>query len=254
MKYSLFIYVLILCIGGILGGCGGPKTTPLKGDETLFEEGQNAMDKKRYPQAQEKFKRLVSNYPGSSLVCDAQYRLGDSYFLVQDFVNAVFEYGRLVDAYPTCSWAPDARFKIAESYFLQRRSAELDQKETHDALIQYRRFIDDFPDSPLTVKARERIVESRSGLAEKLYGAGNLYQRQNHFVAARLTYQDVLRNYPDTIWYNWTQLRLAEIAVEEEKLDEARTYLEEILQESSDDKMLKEAGELLNELGPAAEE
>jgi len=234
-----------------MGGCGGPKTTPLKGDQTLFEEGQKAMDKKRYPKAQEKFKRLVSNYPGSSLVCDAQYRLGESYFLVKDFVNSTFEYQRLVEAYPGCGWAADARFKIAESHFLQRRRVDLDQKETQDALIHYRRFLEDFPDSPLAEKARKRIIDSRTRLAEKLYGAGKLYQRQSHFEAARLSYKDVLRNFPDTIWYYHTLLRLTEIAVKEDHPDEARNYLEEAIQESQDEEVAKEAKELVKKLGLA---
>ena len=226
----------------------------LKGAEAYFEEGQKALDKKRCVQAIEKFQRLVNNFPGSRLAPDAQYYLAEAYFCSEDFVNAVFEYQRLLDTYPSSQWLDDAQFKIGESYFQQLHRPELDQKETYEALNYFRYFIEDNPASPLAETARQRIVDCRTRLAQKHYINGQLYQRQGHLDAAVLTYEDVVRTYPDTPWYYHTLLQLGEIAQMRDDLSGARGYWEEVLSDSDEEKLQEKAREKLEKLQVAGEQ
>ena len=157
-----------------------------------------ALERKRYLRAVEMFQRVVSNFPGSALVAEAQFHLAEAYFGMEDFVNAVFEYQRLVDSYPHSDYVERAQFQIAESHFMQMRSPEHDQKETYEALTHFRRFIEDNPESPLLEEVRSRIVSCRSQLAKKQYLAGLFYQKQGYPEAARICYEDLLLTYPDT--------------------------------------------------------
>ena len=94
------ILLLYACTSPVLllTGCAA-KQERLRGVEYYYQEGMNAIERKRYLQAVEMFQRVVSNFPGSALVTDAQFHLAESYFRMDDFVNAVFEYQRLVDSY-----------------------------------------------------------------------------------------------------------------------------------------------------------
>ena len=231
----------------LLWGCSSSVPT-LKKAEYYFERGQLALGKERCAKAIEEFQRLVTNFPGSSLVPDAQFYLAEAHYCSEDYVQAVFEYERLMNTYPSCKWIDDAQFRIAEAYYEQLRRAELDQQETYESLNYFRRFIDDNPDSPLVAVARERIVECRTRLAQKRYLGAQLYHKQGHLEAAAITYRDLLRDFPDTPYYYETLVRLGEIAHKRKDLKEARTYWAEVERDGEDEKLVQQVKKLLDEL------
>ncbi len=253
MRFVVFIGAGLVAALGLLGGCASSQTR-LKGAEYYLEEGKKSLDKKRCLKSIESFQRVVNNFPGSSIIADAQYYLAESYFCNQDYIEAVFEYQRLVDIYPSSQWLDEAQFQIGESHYRQLRRAELDQKETRDALVYFRQFIDDNPTSPLVPKARERIVDCRSRLAKKLYQAADLYHRQKHLVAAKLTYNDLILSYPDTPWYYNAIARLGEVYMVEGEERRARAFWDEVLLDSSDAKLKEKVQELIDKADAPAEE
>ena len=245
MKY--LVYSLLAALS--LSACASTKPEKLRGAEHYFIEGQKAMEKKRCVKAAEHFQRLVSNFPGSQRVAEAQFMLAEAYFCSEEWVDAAFEYQRIIDIYPSSEWVVKAQFKIGEAYFRQLRGADLDQKETFEALTAFRYFIEDYPNSPLVDEARQRIVDCRSLLAEKQYLSGWLYHKQGHLAAAKITYEEVLLSYPDTDWYYTTLLRMGEIAQAEDDVDLAVRYWKEVLQDSDDDDLVKKVQKHLSGLG-----
>ena len=255
MRYSRFFRFLFLSTAALaLAHCASSQSARLKGADAYFEEGKKALERKRCVEAVEKFQRLVNNFPGSSRVPDAQYYLAKAYSCSGDYVNAIFEYQRLLDTYPSSQWLDEAQYEIADSYYEQVRRPELDQKETLEALNYFRYFIEDNPGSPLVEQARERIADCRSRLAEKQHLGGRLYHRQGYLEAARMTYEDVLRSYPDTPWYYRALLRLGEIADTQGEPEQAKVYWAEVVRDSEEEKMREQARKGLMELREAEEE
>ncbi len=238
----------------LLSGCAGKKEEPLRGVEYYHQEGMQALERKRYLQAVEMFQRVVSNFPGSALVAEAQFHLAEAYFGMEDFVNAVFEYQRLVESYPHSSFVERAQFQIGESHFMQMRSPEHDQKETYEALTHFRRFIEDNPQSPLLEEARSRIVSCRSQLAKKQYLAGRFYQKQDYLEAARICYEDLLLTYPDTRWYYWGRAMLGDIDRGEGDLSSARVHWNEIVEQCQEEELRRKVEKWLEEIGNAVAE
>lgn len=243
MKYLAFS----LALG--VAACASTPSEKLQGADYYFAEGQKAMAKNRCLEASEHFKRLVSNFPGSRRVAEAQFLLAEAYFCSRDWVNAAFEYQRIVDIYPSSEWAVEAQFKVGESHFKQLRRPELDQKETFEALTAFRNFIEDHFDSPLAEQARQRIVECRNRLAQKQYLSGRLYHKQGYLDAAKMTYEEVLREYPDVgEWYYATLFRMGEIAHAQGDVELAVRYWKEVLQDSGDPKLEEGVQKHLSEL------
>lgn len=249
LRYSFLSHLLCLAVAILaLGHCASSKSSRLQGADAYFEEGRESLEHKRCVEAVEKFQRLVNNFPGSPRVPDAQYYLAEAYFCSEDYVNAVFEYQRLLDTYPSSEWLDEAQFKIAESYFKQVRRPELDQKETREALNYFRFFIEDNPGSPLVEVAQERVVECRSRLAQKQYLSGRLYQHQGHLEAARMAYEEVVRDYPDTPWYYHSLLQLGELAAARGEIDQAQLYWAEVVRDSEEEGLRQQAQEGLIEM------
>ena len=229
--------------------CGG--TTPqtaLMGADYYYQDGMRELEKKHYLKAQEKLQRVVSNFPGSPLVADAQFHLAEAHFGMKDFVSAVFEYQRVVDAYMHSRWVVEAQFQIGECYFRQMRRSELDQTETYQALSHFREFIEDNPDSPLVATARERIATARDRIAKKAYLAARMYHRQGYLEAARISYEDLVRSFPNTVWYYQGQVELGDIARREGDLGKARHYWEEVLDQTDDEKLKRKVTKWLAEI------
>ena len=232
--------VTLIALASVLCECGGSnQQSVLLGADFYYEEGMRDLEKKRYLKAQEKLQRVVSNFPGSPLVADAQFHLGEAYFGMKDYVSAVFEYQPVVDAYFNSRWVGRAQFQIAECYYRQMRRSELDQTETHQALSNFRTFIEDNPDSPLVEEARQRIRDCRSRLAKKIFQSARLYHRQDELEAARITYEELIGGYPDTPWYFEGLAALGDIAVREGDLGRARYYWEEVVEQAEDEKLIR---------------
>jgi outer membrane protein assembly factor BamD len=239
----------VLPIGMLLALWGCSSSVPtLKKAEYYFERGQTALEKKRCLKAIEEFQRVVTNFPGSSMVPHAQYYLAEAHYCNKDYVQAVFEYERLLNTYPSSEWVDDAQFRIAEAYYNQLRRVELDQQETYESLTHFRRFIDDNPSSPLVEVARERIVECRTLLAEKRYLAAQLYHKQKRLEAAAITYRDILRDFPDTPYYYETLAQLGKIAHKRDNPKEARIYWVEVQRDCEDEKLVTQVEKLLSQL------
>lgn len=250
----LFRPVACLALALAIWACAGPASqSSLKGADFYYEEGMRNLAKKKYLRAQEKLQRVVSNFPGSPRVADAQFHLGEAFFGMKDYPSAIFEYQRVVDAYSNSPWVARAQFQIAESYYRQRRRPELDQTETYQAIAHFRSFLDDHPDSPLVDEARQRIVECRSRLAKKAYLSARLYHRQGYLVPARLSYEEVVRAYPDTPSYFWALAQLGDIVRREGAPDKARPYWEEVIDQTEDKKLKRKVTKWLSEIGASGE-
>lgn len=238
----------------VLAGCAGKKDPErLQGAVFYYDKGVEDFGKGRYLRAVDNFQRVLSNYPGFAEVAEAQYYLAESFFHLEEYVSAVFEYERLVDTYPSSARLVESQYKIGESWFEQSRRAELDQAETYQALAAYRRFIEDNPGSPLAADANGRIRECRGRLAEKDFLAARLYHRQGHLDAAKMTYEQMVRAYPDTDWYWHGLASIGRIHSRQGRPEEARDLWEQVLSASEDEDLLEDVREWMAEAGQDAE-
>jgi len=97
--------------------------------------------------------------------------------------------------------------------------------------------------------ARQRIADCRDRLAKKQYLSARLYHKQGHLDAAKITYEEVLRDYPDaSTWYYTTLFRLGEITQSRGDADLAVRYWKEVLQDSGDQELIKDVQKYLSSL------
>ena len=245
-KTRSILLLSMLCL--LFAGCAARGVPEVRGPQHFYDKGTEALGKGRYLEAIENFQRLVSNFPGSALVADGQYQLAQSYFGMEDYVNSVFEYQRLIDTYPSSEWASEAAFQIGEAFFEQRRRPELDQTETFEALTAFRRFIEDHPTSPKVEIAHERITTCRERLARKEYLGAQLYHRQGHFEAARMSYDQLLLSFPDTEWYLHGLTQLGVLERNEGNDETARQHWQQVIDSTQDAKLREQVQLWLTEL------
>ena len=183
--------------------------------EETYEIGRSALESEDYLVAIEAFKQVTSMAPLDELADDALLGLADAYRATGDYASAEAEYRRLISDYPGSPLTAEAEYRIALSYAERSRPAVYDQTATREAIALFERFLDRHGDSEYADDARREIGDLRSKLAEKLYLSAQLYLDLGNLSSARLYFESVAREYADTEWAPRALLGLARAHAQE---------------------------------------
>jgi tol-pal system protein YbgF len=99
--------------GNLAAGAGSG--TPAAGDTADKDNYQAAFDllkNSQYDRAIPAFQSFLVSYPNSQLADNAQYWLGEAYYVNKSFPEALGAFQRVVDNYPQSRKLPDATLKI----------------------------------------------------------------------------------------------------------------------------------------------
>lgn len=111
---------------GASGGAGAslvPGQLPVPGgsDRDNYQAAFELLKEQRYEPAAEAFKQFLSTYPDSQLADNAQYWLAESYYVTDEFDEALQHFTVVIDQYPRSRKVPDALLKLGyANYELQR--------------------------------------------------------------------------------------------------------------------------------------
>jgi len=77
-----------------------------------YDRALEQLKEGRYTEASTAFQAFLKKYPGSSYADNAQYWLGEVYYVTREFQPALSEFGKVVEAYPDSTKIADAKLKI----------------------------------------------------------------------------------------------------------------------------------------------
>jgi tol-pal system protein YbgF len=106
---------------------------------------------KRYDEAAKAFADFVAKYPQDELTPNAQYWLGEAYYVSQRNQEALQAFEAVIDNYPDSTKAPGALFKVGR---LQQAAGNQDA-----ARASYQRVVKDYPDAPAAGLARQKLEQ-----------------------------------------------------------------------------------------------
>jgi outer membrane protein assembly factor BamD len=194
-----FILFIILVVG--LGACAS-KNQIRPGDslEVAFEKANRLYERERYTDAARAFETVLSIGRGTEIAQESQYLLAESYFKNRNFLVAASEYRRYYTNYPRSERRIDAEFNEAISYHRLSPRYKLDQTDTYRAIELMQLFIGKYPTSEQAAQAAVLIDEMRSKLAQKEFGAAELYMRIREYRSAAVYYELTLDKFPETTW------------------------------------------------------
>jgi len=123
-------------------------------DETRAYEAAQAHRKVgNYQAALVAFQGFLTQYPRSPLAHRAQYWIGDSYYNLRDYKNAIANQQKLIAVYPDSASVPDALLNMA--------SSQIELGETGTARKTMDSLVSRYPGSDAAEKARRRSASLR---------------------------------------------------------------------------------------------
>jgi outer membrane assembly lipoprotein YfiO len=144
-------------------------------------------------------------------------------------VLAVSAYREFLTLYPSHPRSDYAQFRAGESYFKQKNSSDRDQTATKQALEEYERLLDIYPQSTHVEETRSRIHTCRQTLARAHHQVGFFYQKtRKSWRSAIARYETILTDYPDYEKLDEVLFRISQCLSFAGRYAEARPYLQRL--------------------------
>jgi tol-pal system protein YbgF len=131
------------------GGAGGDSSAPASDDKAAYQAAFNLLKDGQYDRAIAAFQKFLIVYSDSSLADNAQYWLGEAYYVNKSYPEAQGAFQRVVDKYPQSRKRPDALLKIGYCQY------ELKQWDSAKGTLS--QVVKQFPDTPAGHLAQQRL-------------------------------------------------------------------------------------------------
>lgn len=179
-------------------GCSSSFDTTNMTPEERLSFAKNLYEQEDYQEALEELQALILQYPGSTIIDDAQFFLAMSRYKRDEFILAAFEFSKLIKNMSTSEYLAESQFMLAECYYSLSPNVNLDQAYTRKAIEEYQAFIDFFPLNEKVVEAESKINELNTKLALKEFNTARIYEKMEYYTAAMKYYDNVMEIYHDT--------------------------------------------------------
>lgn len=122
-------------------------------EQAAYDSAFELLKQSRYNDAIIEFRAMISEFPNGALVDDAQYWIGEAYYVTRDFENALDAFQTVVDRYSDSQRVPEALLKLG---YVQ---AELGRNE--EARRTLNQVISQYPGSRVAISAETRLSRIR---------------------------------------------------------------------------------------------
>ncbi|HEY3990378.1 MAG TPA: outer membrane protein assembly factor BamD [Acidobacteriaceae bacterium] len=168
-------------------------------DKELFEKAMIALKKGKYDVARLDLQALLTTYPESEYQMRAKLAVGDSWYKeggAAALQQAEAEYKDFITFFPNQPEAAEAQMKVGDIYYQEMEKPDRDPTNAERAEQEYRLMIQQYPDSTLVPRAKQRLREVQEVLAQRQYTVGAFYATHDNWPASIARLQTVTDSYP----------------------------------------------------------
>jgi len=130
-----------------------PAPVSSEAEKAAYDKAFQALKELRYADAADEFQTFLNQYPNSEYSDNAQYWLGESYYVTRNYDIALTAFQRLMDRYPDSPKVPDALLKVGYTYY--------ELKQWDNARAALTRVEESYPDTTLARLAESRLRSMR---------------------------------------------------------------------------------------------
>jgi outer membrane protein assembly factor BamD len=201
-----------------------------------------------YEEAVKEFEAIILQYPGSSIIDDAQYYLAMARFQREEYILAAYQYSKLIKGMPSSEFLADAQFMLADCYYELSPDYTLDQQYSKKAVEEFQVFIDFFPLNAKVAEAESRINELNDKLARKEFEAARIYHKMEYYSAAFKYYDVVMEIYHDTKYAPLALYNKINLLVDRNRESEALSETQKFIQKYPDHQNFSDIEKIKNTL------
>lgn len=229
-----------------------------------YDLAEKYYDKKDFKRANRLLEQVAPKYVGKPQGERVQFFLADSYFQIQNYNFAGYQFERFLKSYPKSDKAAEAAFLGAKSYYMLSPRYSLDQTDTDKALMKLQNFINSYPESELLPEANAMARELTTKKEKKAFEIAKQFTKLgnsfilDYSISAVAALDNFISDFPGTI-YREEALYLKLVATSnlalnstenrlKERLETAETAYKNLLRYYPETSFLKEANTLLEKI------
>jgi len=144
--------------------------------------------------------KVVENSTYGPLAPKAEYKLGLVLKSLQRYYEAEDAFNKVITNYPDSEWTAPSKFQIAICRAAVSRGPDYDQGAMQDAKQKFEEFVKEHPDAVLSKEAEDNINVLKEKEAAASFNIAGFYEKQKSYKAAKIYYDNILVNYPDSPW------------------------------------------------------
>lgn len=129
-------------------------SSPPAGAEAEYQAGFGLLKGGQYDEAAKALGEFVAKHPDHELASNALYWLGEAHYVQRDFAAALAAFDGVVKNYPGARKTPDALLKAGYCQYELKRYGL--------ARATLTRLTQEFPDSPVSAEATERLARMKA--------------------------------------------------------------------------------------------
>jgi len=202
-----------LVVSVTLAACG-TRVTELDFEEgpadQLYNEGLVLMNAGDYRTAVAKFEEVDRLHPHTEFGRKSQVMLAFASYSRGNYIDSIQSARRFLALHPNHEDAAYAQYLIAMSYYRQIPDVTRDQSDTRQAMDEFEKLIETYPESEYVPEARRRLIAAQDQLAGKEMEVGRYYLERDDNAAAVNRFRNVVENYQQTRHVEEALFRLTE--------------------------------------------
>ena len=120
-------------------------------DRDAYQAAFGLMKDGKYPEAITALSQFINSYPQSMLLDNAQYWIGEAYYVVKDYPQASKAFQTVLGKYPGSAKSPDALLKLGY--------AQYELKDYKAARVTLNKLVTQYQDSKAATLAQQRLAK-----------------------------------------------------------------------------------------------
>ncbi len=198
MKKTLFVAVVGMSL--LLGACKSEfEKIRSSGDvNRIYTKALEYYEQEEYQKAQTLFELIISSYRGKKEAEEIYYKYAYTYYHLGQYILASYYFKNFSNTYGASELREEADFMSAFSNYQLSPTFRLDQSYTQQAIEGFQLFVNTYPNSTKVEECNRLIDEMRNKLEKKAYESARLYFDLREYQAAIQTFDNVLKDFPDT--------------------------------------------------------
>ncbi len=182
----------------ITWGSSDDEDKPLSAD-ALLNKGMDAYSIGDYGEALKNFKLILDEHPFSPQAMLAELKAADSNYYNKQYPEAKVLYKAFEEHHPTNEAVPYVMFQIGMCDYKRSDRIDRDISGPQDAIKDFTRLINAYPQSPYTKDAKTKISECKEFIINHEYMVAVFYVRTERYQEAQHRLEYMLSMYPESV-------------------------------------------------------
>ncbi|MCL2567712.1 MAG: outer membrane protein assembly factor BamD [Alphaproteobacteria bacterium] len=200
--------ILILMVLFGLASCSSFEKEPSMDVDYLYANALYEFNQGNLFDAKKIFQQISDNFPYKDEAIEAQVFLIWINYLENDYTSAEVNIDAFLKYYVANKYTDWANYMKALMAYEQMDNAETDPSDTITALNLFANIYKKYEGTRFAQDAYYRIEVIKYNLALRSMRIGFFYLQNRNYIAAIARYQDVVNNFPDTIFVQEAMYRL----------------------------------------------